>query len=194
MRICPQPRGRAADPKIASMAWYRPRLMREHAMQSASVAQGLTKGARYEPRSAGGGEGKGAAAALPVISPPLSERRRFPPRNRNSTCSCPDLSGLSGTIDAGSSRTAPCSLGDCASQSNSKGSVRGRPHPSRFGTDVLDSTSIGVISRRSVPRARQRVGAPEETGYRRATARRPRRCPRGDDGHPRRDGRTQWRG
>jgi hypothetical protein len=25
MRICPQPKGRAADPKIASMAWYRPR-------------------------------------------------------------------------------------------------------------------------------------------------------------------------
>lgn len=33
--------------------------------------------------------------------------------------------------------------GICASRSNSKGSVRGRPRPSQFGTDVLDNTSIG---------------------------------------------------
>jgi len=40
--------------------------------------------ATLSPRPAGG-EGKGPRRPLPVISLPLSERRRFPPQNRNPT-------------------------------------------------------------------------------------------------------------
>jgi len=45
-----------------------------------------------QPAGLGGWSGRRRAPArrpLPVISPPLSERRGFPRRNRNPTCSCP---------------------------------------------------------------------------------------------------------
>src|SRR5436305_12414911 len=80
----------------------------------------------HEPFSALRGESVrgGGGAAYPVISPPLSEKRGYPPRNRNPSCSRPELSGLSGGIERARRERRRAHSGICASRSNSRSDWR----------------------------------------------------------------------
>jgi len=123
------------------MAWYRPRLMTEHAMQSASIAQSLTKGIqpcsalprnspKAQARAPSALQGERAKGRRGRSSLFLLFRRRYPKREdfRHGTGIRPDLALIYQDYQVGSmgfvGKPRHAHSGICASPSNSRSDWR----------------------------------------------------------------------